>query len=93
MKRERRKKKERGRRGPLSSSSTIGTVERIAETRKTSRTKNALLPGSLESFSKRGAKLAPFSDVFREEKRRTEPWIEVRVPFPFPCPFFLSLGI
>lgn len=39
----------RGKKGPFSLFSSIGT-EHVAETRKTSRTKNALLPGSLDRF-------------------------------------------
>lgn len=65
---ERKRRRERGERALSLSSSAIGT-ERIAETRKTSLTKNALLPGSLDRFalSPREAKLAPFSSLFGGE--------------------------
>lgn len=96
---ERRKKKKREKELSFFPSFTIGTIERIAETRKTSHTKNALLPGSLESFSKRGAKLAPFSGFFRGEEERALdggqgsffPFLPL--PILFSCPSYVTFFV
>lgn len=72
----------------------LSTLKRVAETRKTSRTKNALLPGSLDRFLREEQNWLSFQVSLREECER-EPWMEVRV-LPS-CPFFfvrmaLSIG-
>lgn len=74
MKRERKQEKARRRKDPLSFSLLpSGTVKHIAETRKTSHTKNALLPGSLESFSlKARSKTGSLFRLLLENRREGE---------------------